>query len=223
MNYSLKPAAWLKAVWISPSCCWKRIPVPRGAQQSQAPRTLLLRAEAQHCSQLGRELQPKERVSSEAAPCPCPGAPLTAWHGRLRALPTLQWWRGGTPREGLVTPAGNRAQLLLKLPLPALIFSLFLSVRQAQLSNFNFIHTAAITPSGSHGMNTNGPLDCFKCRSEPDTCLHFVRSCSITLRFVEFPPNGSLLVPASDAGVCVWVRAEETCQCQKGRCGQPSL
>lgn len=107
------------------------------------------------------------------------------------------------------------------LPLPALIFSLFLSVRQPQLSNFNFIHTAAITPSGSRRMNTNGPLDCFKCRSEPETCLHFVRSCSITLRLVEFPPNGSLLVPASAPGA--WVRAEETWQWhRKGDVGTSS-
>lgn len=141
--------------------------------------------------------RPRKVSFCEGSPCPHVLGPLWQWRAE-----------GHCPSEGLVTQLDRGTDFAEALPVPALIFSLFLSERQPQLSNFNFIHTAAITPSGSRRMNTNGPLDCFKCRSEPGTCLHFVRSCSITLRFVECPPNGSLLVPSSDPGVCV--RAEES-------------
>lgn len=77
MNCSLKVAARLKAVWISPTCCSKRIPVPPvcSPRLPSAPLPLL---PARCCSggssgqfpSFARRCWPRKVASSAGAPCP---------------------------------------------------------------------------------------------------------------------------------------------------------
>lgn len=85
---------------------------------------------------------------------------------------------------------------------------LSLSLFKYKLPDFNFIHRTAITPSRSCGMNANGPLDCFKCRSEQDTSFHFVRNCHFLQGFF----GGFVLIDS----VLVWCTAL-LCICQRHR------
>lgn len=133
--------------------------------------------------------------------------------------------RGGEQRDIPKTsgyPKGRRAKpfteaVVITLVMWSSLGSIFLSARQHQLSDFNFIHRAAITPSGSCGMNTNRSLDCFKCRSEPDTCFHFVRSC----RFIQICGVFPLMDSVLDTGVCVFVRGVQIAGKQRHRKTSP--
>ena len=147
---------------------------------------------------------PQQSAGQPTRPCPAAGP------GRFSRTPTSQAGRGEAPR----CPGRLRAQQTRRSPREAAPESrgcseerdgglwpkpsaspaatwpsprgVFPSARQRQLSDVNCAHRAAVAPSGSRGVNTNGPPGCFKCRSEPGTCFGFVRSCRFARRFVEF-------------------------------------
>lgn len=140
-------------------------------------------------------------ASWEAA-APLPGPDAYRGHGMCRApapLPAAPKW----PLWGQASPSkgdGEQKHQSSPLIMGSSLCSLLLSARQHQLSDFNFIHKAAITPSGSRRMNTNGSLDCFKCRSEPDTHFHFVRAVALYRDLWSIPSNQRWML------VCVFVR-----------------